>query len=195
MVRFATIGTNIITHEFLSAAAKHPEFRLQAVYSRSIEKAQTFNQAYGAPLLFDSLEELAACPQVDAIYIGSTNYVHAPQALTVLSGGKHVLVEKPAGSNLREVRAMVDTAKSHGLIFMEAIRNVYQPGYEIIRNNLHKIGAVRRMVAIYCKYSSRYDAYKNGTLLNAFRPELSNSALMDIGVYRNGDQYPSSYRI
>lgn len=183
MVRFATIGTNIITHEFLSAAAKHPEFRLQAVYSRSIEKAQTFNQAYGAPLLFDSLEELAACPQVDAIYIGSTNYVHAPQALTVLSGGKHVLVEKPAGSNLREVRAMVDTAKSHGLIFMEAIRNVYQPGYEIIRNNLHKIGAVRRMVAIYCKYSSRYDAYKNGTLLNAFRPELSNSALMDIGVY------------
>ena len=45
MVRFATIGTNIITHEFLSAAAKHPEFRLQAVYSRSIEKAQAFNQA------------------------------------------------------------------------------------------------------------------------------------------------------
>ena len=78
MVRFATIGTNIITHEFLSAAAKHPEFRLQAVYSRSVEKAQAFNQAYGAPLLFDSLEELAACPQVDAIYIGSTNYLPVP---------------------------------------------------------------------------------------------------------------------
>ena len=35
----------------------------------------------------------------------------------------------------------------------------------------------------FAKYSSRYDAYKEGTILNAFNPVFSNGSLMDIGVY------------
>jgi len=117
------------------------------------------------------------------VYIGTTNYVHYPQAMAMLRSRKHVLVEKPAGSNYHEVASMVDYANQMGLVWMEAIRDVYMPGYEVIKNNLHKLGDIRRFTAIYCKYSSRYDAFKSGTYLNAFIPDLSNSALMDLGVY------------
>ena len=51
------------------------------------------------------------------------------------------------------------------------------------KENLHKIGKIRRYFASYCQYSSRYDKYKEGIILNAFKRELSNGSLMDIGVY------------
>ena len=53
----------------------------------------------------------------------------------------------------------------------------------MIQEQLSKIGTVRRYFASFCQYSSRYDAYRAGTVLNAFNPELSNGALVDIGVY------------
>ena len=49
--------------------------------------------------------------------------------------------------------------------------------------NLHRIGTPRRYFASFCQYSSRYDKFKEGVILNAFRPELANGAMMDIGVY------------
>ena len=39
------------------------------------------------------------------------------------------------------------------------------------------------MTLEYCQYSSRYDKFRQGEILNAFRPELANGAIMDIGVY------------
>lgn len=183
MVRFAVIGTNFITRWFLEAAALCPEVSLQAVYSRRMETARAFNQDYRAPLLFDDLDALAACDEVDAVYIASPNAFHAPQAVKLLRAGKHVLVEKPAASNYPEVKAMADAAAQHGVVFLEAMRNAFTPGFATIRDNLHKLGAIRRVTAVYCQYSSRYDRFKQGEVLNAFRPELSNSALMDIGVY------------
>ena len=47
-MRFATIGTSWITDRFLDAAFRDPKFKLEAVYSRSIEKARKFGEKYGA---------------------------------------------------------------------------------------------------------------------------------------------------
>ena len=35
----------------------------------------------------------------------------------------------------------------------------------------------------YSQYSRRYDALKNGTVLNVFNPEMEGGALMDLNVY------------
>jgi predicted dehydrogenase len=78
---------------------------------------------------------------------------------------------------------MISTAKSHNVTFMEAMRSTMTPNFLSIRDNIHKIGDVRRYVGISCQYSSRYDAYKEGKVLNAFNPIFSNGSLMDIGTY------------
>ena len=53
----------------------------------------------------------------------------------------------------------------------------------VSREQIKAIAPVRRFVGNFCQYSSRYDRYKEGEVANAFKPELSNGALMDIGVY------------
>lgn len=66
---------------------------------------------------------------------------------------------------------------------MEAMRSTLQPNFEILKSRLSEIGKVKHYFASYCQYSSRYDNFKKGIIENAFLPEFSNGATMDIGVY------------
>ena len=59
MIRFAVIGTNTITDKFLQAASALPDFKLCAVYSRTLARAQEYAQKNNVSLVFDSLEALA----------------------------------------------------------------------------------------------------------------------------------------
>ena len=183
MIRFATIGTNWITEAFIEAARKVEDFALTAVYSRTEEKAKEFAKKTGAERTFTNLEELAKSKDIDAVYIASPNSLHAEQAILLMNHGKHVLCEKPMASNTKEVRAMIDAARRNDVVLMEAMKSTLLPNFQAIREHLHKIGKIRRYFASYCQYSSRYDAYKQGTILNAFNPAFSNGSLMDIGVY------------
>lgn len=183
MVRFGVVGTNWISDRFIQAAKDHKSFSLTAVYSRTEERARAFADRYKVTDIFTNLEEMAQSSSLDAVYIASPNSFHASQAVTFMKHGKHVLCEKPIASNTRELHHMIQTARQNQVLLMEALKSSFLPGFIAIRENLHKIGKIRRTFASYCQYSSRYDAFKEGQILNAFKPEFSNGSLMDIGIY------------
>lgn len=182
-VHFGIIGTNWITERFIQAALDTEEFVLSAVYSRTEEKGNAFAAKYAEPKVFTRLEDMLTDGEVDAVYIASPNSYHAEQAILCMSYGKHVLCEKPMASNSAEVKRMIDAAKTYNVLLMEAMKSTLMPNFRTIRDNLYKLGQIRRYFASYCQYSSRYDAYKQGTILNAFKPEFSNGSLMDLGIY------------
>lgn len=183
MIRFGIIGTNTITDNFLKGALMLEDFSINAVYSRTYETAKEFGLKYGVNNFFTDLDEMAKSGLIDAVYIASPNSFHSPQAISLLNRGIHVLCEKPAASNSVELKAMIEAAKKNNTAFMEALKSSFLPSYSSIKENLNKIGKVRRFVSNYCQYSSRYDAYKAGNILNAFNPNFSNGSIMDIGIY------------
>jgi len=183
MIRFATIGTNWITEEFIKAGREISNFTLAAVYSRTEEKAKQFALKVGAERIFTSLKEMAENSEIDAVYIASPNSLHAEQAIFLMNHGKHILCEKPLASNTSEVQAMMEAAKQNKIVLMEAMKTTLLPNFRAVQKHIHKIGKVRRYFASYCQYSSRYDTYKQGGVLNAFNPAFSSGALMDIGIY------------
>ncbi|SDD92923.1 Predicted dehydrogenase [Paenibacillus sp. UNCCL117] len=183
MIRFGIIGTNWITDAFLQAARKADDFVLTSVYSRSEDRARSFASKWGASHEYTDLEAFAASPHIDAVYIASPTSLHADQSILCMRHGKHVLCEKPLASNAREAAAMAKVAADHQVLLMEALKTPTMPNFEAITEHLPRIGKVRRYVGNYGQYSSRYDAYKQGTILNAFNPAYSNGSLMDLGVY------------
>jgi len=183
MIRFAVIGTNWITDKFIEAGYLAGDFQLAAVYSRTAERAKEFAGKYGVDTIFTDLGEMAKSDAFDAVYIASPNALHCEQAVLMMRHGKHVLCEKPLASNFREAQRMIDTARENRVLFMEALKTTFIPTFLSIKENLPKIGKIRRAFFNFCQYSSRYDAYKEGILLNAFNPAFSNGSLMDIGVY------------
>ena len=182
-VRFGVVGTNFITDWVIAGAREDSRFELAAVCSRTRERGEEFAAKHNIPYIFTSLEEMASSDKVDAIYIASPNYMHAEQSILAMSHGKHVLCEKPLASNAREAKEMIAASEQFGVALMEAMKSTLSPNFQAVMQNLHRIGTPRRYFASFCQYSSRYDKYKEGVVLNAFRPELSNGAMMDIGVY------------
>lgn len=184
MIRFGTVGTGFITDSFIKGAMKSGEMELVAVHSRSLEKGRDMAERFGENILiFTDLQEMAESDLIDAVYIASPNSLHAPQATLFLNHGKHVLVEKSAASNARELEEVMTLAQGKGLVFMEAMKSLTMPAYLALKENLHRIGKIRKYVGIYCQYSSRYDKHKNGEYVNTFHKEYSNGSLLDIGIY------------
>ena len=183
MINFAVIGTNFITDRLLKAAEHCAGFQLYGVYSRTAQRAKEYAVRYGAPKTYTTLEELAADENVDAVYIASPTFLHASQSLQMLNSGKHVLCEKPIASNTSELKKMLEAAQKNNKVLLEAMRPVFTPGMKAVEEGMKKIGTVRRVHFTYCQYSSRYDKFKEGVVENAFKPELSNGAIMDIGTY------------
>ena len=182
-VRFGVIGTNNITDWVIAGGRQDERFELAAVCSRTQERATEFAVKHNIPHTFTSLEDMASSDVIDAVYIATPNYCHARQAILCMSHGKHVLCEKPFASNAREVRQMIEAAKRNDVTLMEAMISTLNPNFTAARDKMKDLGTIRRYFASYCQYSSRYDKVKEGIVLNAFKPELSNGAVMDIGIY------------
>lgn len=183
MIRFAIVGTNWITRQFVEAAQQTGTMTLTAVYSRTLEQAQAFNKDYGVAHLFLSLEQMAASDEIDAVYLASPNALHCEQALLFLRHKKHVICEKPLASNLHEAEQMIACARENGVVLFEAFKTASLPNFLALRQALPQIGRLRKALFNYCQYSSRYPRYLNGERPNTFEPRWSNGSIMDIGYY------------
>jgi len=182
-IRFGVIGTNFISDNFMNAAELAGGVQVQAVYSRSHKTGAAFAQKHGIEEVFTEFDAFVESKNIDAVYVASPNYAHCPQSVKAIEHGKHVLCEKPIASNSLELSQMKAAAYERGVVLLEAMIPAHDPAYQAVMDGMTKIGKVRRAIFEMCKYSSRYDSFRSGTILNAFNPALSNAAIMDIGVY------------
>lgn len=182
-IRFGIVGTGFIVDEFMNAIKDFKEIEIVGIYSRKEETGRNFADKYGIKNIFTNMDDMAESGMIDAVYIASPNSFHCNQSIKFLENKIAVFCEKPIGSNKKEVEMMIESSIKNKTLLMEAIKTVYMPNYEIIKEQIHTIGEVRSVYSSYCQRSSRYESYKNGIILNAFKKELSNGSTMDIGLY------------
>ncbi len=182
-IRLGVVGTGPIVKSFIAACKAIPEIKIHAVYSRTKESGGMFAEAMGIPHLFTQYEDMLKGDLIDAVYIASPNACHYEHAKKALLYSKHVLCEKPFTSNIKELNLLIQLAKEKNLLMMEAMKSLAMPAYTILKDNLNKIGPVRKVLFNFCQYSSKYPAYLRGESPNIFSLKLSTGALMDIGVY------------
>ena len=104
--RWGIIGPGGIAHQFAQALEMVEDGLLQAVASRSLERAEAFGAKYGAERAYGSYAELAADEDVDGIYIATPHRFHHENTLMCLEAGKPVLW----GLTYRFVRQIVELA-------------------------------------------------------------------------------------
>ena len=185
MLRFGVIGTGRISDWVLKGAAQDPRIKVTAVCSRTEAAAEAFiirNPLAEGARIYTSVEEMAADPDVDAVYIGTPNQTHCQYTLAALKAGKHVLCEKPLALNAAEGRRMVEAARQSGCLLMEAMVSTLNPNFRAAAARLDEIAPVRLYSSYFCQYSSKYDALKRGEVATSFKPGTAG-ALRDVGVY------------
>lgn len=179
-IRLGVLGPGAIFRRVMTDMPNAKNIRITAVASRSAERAEAAAKLSGAQHVFTSYEELAACPDVDLVYIATPHSMHKEQAILCMKNKKHVICEKPMALSDSEVAEMAACAKENGVFLMEAMWTRFFPATERIREII-KSGAIGEILHVDAKFSYR------GVGLPAthriFAPELAGGGLLDVGVY------------
>ncbi|MCL2299340.1 MAG: Gfo/Idh/MocA family oxidoreductase, partial [Firmicutes bacterium] len=184
MIPYAILGTGWISEAFY-AASLSADLVLRGVCSRTPESGLAFAHKIGQPGLpvFTSVEAIAAAPGIDAVYIASPNFLHAPQCEALLHAGKHVLCEKPVVTRPDDLARLQAIARKQGLILMEAIMYLQTPARQAVKAALPALGEITSAHFDFTQLSSKYDALARGELPNIFNPAMGTGAFNDLGVY------------
>lgn len=182
-IRFAIVGTNFISDRFAEATEASGCAEIVAVFSRKLDTGRHFADKYGIKKVYSDYSAMLSDGDIDAVYIASPTLCHKDHAEAALMAGKHVLCEKMITTTESELDALIALARERRLVLLEAMRPDFDPAYDALRSALEKIGKIRRATLEFCQYSSRYDRFLAGEVLNAFDPKMKNSALADIGIY------------
>lgn len=173
------IGPGKIANKFAVALTLAERTRLAAIASRDAARGKAFATAHGAGRIYDTYEQLAADPSIDAVYIATPHGFHAEHALLCLRQGKAVLCEKPMALSARQVAEMVEASVSHRVFLMEAMWTRFLP---LIQQTIDLIGEGKIGTLKYVRADFGF--------LSSFNPEgrlynlrLGGGSLLDIGIY------------
>ncbi len=181
MLRWGIIGAGTIGREWMAPAiAAQPDGVLVAVASSDPERAARFAQDLGIPKVHQSVADLLADPDIDVVYISTTNEWHKPQTLAAAAAGKHVLCEKPLALSLDDAREMMAACDSAGVVLgtNHHLRNAatHRKMQELVANGA--IGQVQSARVFHAVYLPRH---LQSWRIN--RPESGGGVIFDITVH------------
>ena len=114
MVRVGIIGCGKIAQvRHIPEYLDNPNAKLTGLYDLNLQRAKNLAEKYGCKF-YESIEEMLADPEIDAVSVCVANHVHAEITIAALKAGKHVLCEKPMATKLKDCQMMVDTAEQMG---------------------------------------------------------------------------------
>ncbi len=114
--RWGLIGASTIAHEWVIGAIRATGGEIVSVMSTNAERGRAYAADHGIAKAVTRLEDLVGDPEIDAVYISTTNELHRDQAIAAARAGKHILCEKPLATSLEDARAMVKAAKNAGVV-------------------------------------------------------------------------------
>jgi predicted dehydrogenase len=113
MLNWLVIGIgDITTRRVIPGIQAESRSRFHGIVTRDPAKAAQFGVR-----VWPNLDEALADSAIDAVYVATPVFLHAPQTIQCLRAGKHVLCEKPMAMNEAEARSMVTAAEQSGKTF------------------------------------------------------------------------------
>lgn len=177
--RWGILGTGGIAQAFTRDLSYFNNQIVQAVGSRSLEKATDFALEFPGCTPYGSYEELVADPMIDAVYVATPHPHHAANTILALNAGKPVLCEKPFAVNATQVRAMVAASIDNDVALLEAMWTRFLPHIAKVRE-LVASGVIGEVINIEADHGQ----YLMGLgIPRLIEPDLAGGALLDLGIY------------
>lgn len=175
-MRIGIIGTGRIAARFADTALTGIESTyISCVYNPREESAVRFIQQHNIQACTADWDEFV--DNIDAAYVASPHETHYEYSRKLLLSGKHVLCEKPATLKKEQVRELIDIAQNNQLVYMEALKTAYCPGYKALIQ-IAESGRIGRIVEVEAAFSRL-------TPLNTreYKDDDCNGSFLEFGSY------------
>lgn len=127
MIRYGILSTASIIDRFIAGIRETEDGYVEAIASRTIEKARTAAKRLNIEKSYGSYEELFEDENIDVIYIPTVNKFHYRDCKNALMHHKHVIVEKPFTMHEKETIELFQLAKENNCFLMEAQKILFLP--------------------------------------------------------------------
>ncbi|BAU01840.1 hypothetical protein LR48_Vigan10g185100 [Vigna angularis] len=155
-IRFGFIGCAEIARKVSRAVALAPNAVLQAVGSRSFDKAHAFAAANGFPAgakVYGSYEAVLDDPEVDAVYVPLPTSLHLRWAVLAASKKKHVMLEKPVALNVTEFDEIIAACESNGVQLMDGTMWMHHPRTSKMKEFLSDVNRFGQLKSISSNFT------------------------------------------
>ena len=92
-VHVGLVGCGEVAQKHANALKKIKEASIKAVADIDIKKAKNFAMKFGVKRYYNSLSNMLANEELDAVLILTNPQTHCELAIEAMNAGKHVLVE------------------------------------------------------------------------------------------------------
>ncbi|MEM2929708.1 MAG: Gfo/Idh/MocA family oxidoreductase [Thermoproteota archaeon] len=154
--RFAVLSfAHIHAWSYARVLKELPETELVAIYDDSPERLRRAGETYGVKKLYDDVDKLLQAEEIDALVITSENSKHRALAIAAAEAGKHMIVEKPIATTLRDADEIVSKAERNSVklqiaFVMRFHDSAVKAGETILS------GALGRVIAITATNHGKY---------------------------------------
>ena len=142
-MKIAFAGTGYI-NKIHAQAARNLGLELAAVVNHQAESMREFGDKFGIARQYTEIESLLSDGNVEALVVGTPNYLHASQTIAALEAGVHVLVEKPMAMDACEAEEMCEVAEKSGGLLMVAHCWRFDPEVLWLKEQSSKLGWIVR---------------------------------------------------
>ncbi len=169
----------------LEAVRKAANASLFAVCDADTYLADKMGTFYEATRIYYEYDQMLSDPDVDLVIIATSDSFHLEASKKAILAGKHVLVEKPLGSNLQEAIALQTLISNSGLKLQVGHMKRFDPNIQYARDFIQqRLGGLLAYKGWYCDSAFRYDMTdstqpKPFAAVNPLKPEQDEKAHLE----------------
>ncbi|AJD41902.1 1,5-anhydro-D-fructose reductase [Rhizobium gallicum bv. gallicum R602sp] len=180
MTNWGLIGASTIAREWVIGAIRAAGGEAASVMSTDAARGKTYAAENGIAKSVTSVADLVNDPDVEAVYISTTNELHRDQALAAIQAGKHVLCEKPLAMSQADANAMVKAARQAGVV-MATNHHLRNAATHRAMRDAIAAGKIGKPLAARVFHAVYLPPHLQGWRLD--RPEAGGGVILDITVH------------
>lgn len=128
-VGFGIIGLGIWGETHLKAYSEHPRVNLVKVCDMNAKRAKAMAKQYRVKDYCTDYRELLKDKRISAVSIVTPDFAHTPIACAAARAGKHILLEKPMATKVRDCEKIIAAAHKAGVTLMVDFHNRFNPAF------------------------------------------------------------------
>lgn len=177
-MRWGVLGTGGIAAAMVGAIRAEGD-EVVAVASGDPQRAAVFAAQHGIDRHGAPHAALLEVPNLDVVYVATTNDRHARDTLACIAAGLPVLVEKPFTLDLASTEQVLAAAQAAGVFVMEAMWMRMQPGFLAMQQRI-EAGQLGRVRVVSADFGL---PLPTDPTRRWYAPGLGGGSLLDVGVY------------
>lgn len=142
------IGCGLIGNKRAKVVGRHT---IRWFVDSDFAKAETTSKKFPSARSSDNWHNVIEDSKVDAVFVATSHKFLAPITLAAVKAGKHVLVEKPAAMNFKELEPIIEKAEDKGVCVKVGFNHRYHYAF-IKAKEIVLTGALGPLMFICARY-------------------------------------------